>query len=314
MSFTESELRSASRYNSERDGSLWEHAQLPWPLNSTYPDEQCFAQLVALFQIDNGLLVDGKLGPNTLSTLRLKMRTWGSKPHKPADDGTANAPPKRLGASNELIVAGARMSVPTEFQSEGLTVTNFVSDNEHHFEHRRRAAPVEHLVIHESVTRSAAATVYVLEKKGFGVHLIISPDGHVSCHNDLVDEQPIHANQLNSTSIGVEVVNPYATRWMKEPWLATIAAKWWTWVPEGSRRQYVLPTDAQLRSLKFLSLWLTDTIDSLPLRFPSQHLNWRQRKIKGWKKGAKPAPGIVAHQDFASHADGRWPLETLFDL
>jgi len=38
-------------------------------------------------------------------------------------------------------------------------------------------------------------------------------------------------------------------------------------------------------------------------------------KIKGWdaKPAAVPGPGVVAHRDFAGHADGRYLLEQLME-
>jgi hypothetical protein len=61
-------------------------------------------------------------------------------------------------------------------------------------------------------------------------------------------------------------------------------------------------------------LWLTSRIESIPLEFPTKDLNSRRTRIKDWKEKAKPEPGIVAHRDFASHADGRGILEQLFEL
>jgi hypothetical protein len=96
----------------------------------------------------------------------------------------------------------------------------------------------------------------------------------------------------------------------------TIPAEWWTWVKDGDRR-YVMPTQEQLDALVILVPWLCKRLD-IPLEFPTIGLNRKKRKIRGWKKfpagwRAKPKPGVVAHRDFASHADGRLPLEYIWE-
>ncbi len=303
-------IQDARHYNKRRSLSLWESDELPWPLSDQAADSSCFAQLVAMFQLDHGLTVDGKLGPNTLSALRAETIDWPDHP-----DGTVEPErpdiPARLGTSNALVVNGEQIALPAGLVDAGLTATNFVSDEVHRFDARSRSSEVQHLVLHESVTRDVASTVRVLDGKDYGVHLMVAPDGHVTCHNDLVADQPIHANQLNSTSVGLEVVTPYSPKWARSPFNQYIDAKWWTWVPDDAPRQYVLPTTAQQDALELLVPWVCSLVDSLPLSFPTADLDWRQRKIEGWKNDAEPAPGVVAHRDFASHADGRWPLEEL---
>jgi hypothetical protein len=304
------DLSDASTYNRRRDGSLWSTKDLPWPFSDEDPDSTCFARLVAIFQLDHGLTVDGKLGPNTLSALRAETLDWPDHPDGSIEPDAPDVP-SRTGTSNAIVVAGEQTALPSHLVDAGLTATNFATDDIHRFEARSRSAEVEHLVLHESVTRDVASTVRVLDRKGYGVHLMVAPDGHITCHNDLVADQPIHANQLNSSSIGLEVVNPYSPKWARPPFNRFIDAKWWTWVPDDAPHQYVLPTGAQQDALEFLVPWVCSLVESLPLSFPTADLDWRQRKITGWRDGAEPAPGVVAHRDFSSHADGRWPLEEL---
>ena len=56
---------------------------------------------------------------------------------------------------------------------------------------------------------------------------------------------------------------------------------------------------------------LVNGCPDLPMAFPTADLGPTKPRINGWDAKAKPAPGIVAHRDFASHADGRYLLEHL---
>ena len=105
--------------------------------------------------------------------------------------------------------------------------------------------------------------------------------------------------------------NPYAPKLARLPY-QSIPAQWWTWCPDKRDRRYVLPTPAQMKTLVLVVPWLCGEL-GIPYEFSTEYLSRKQRKIKGWKipPRAKPGPGIVAHRDFASHADGRYLLEHL---
>ena len=181
-----------------------------------------------------------------------------------------------------------------------------------HFKHKRRRRLLKHLVLHETAGNTAEGCMKTLKRKGYGVHLILDRDGYLTCHGDLATETMIHANRLNPTSVGIEVVNPYAPKLVSTKnnlnWdYNTIPAEWWTWCPDKKDRRYVLPTDEQLKTLEILVPWLCNELD-IPYVFPTWYLNPRVRKINKWKK---PKAGVVAHRDFAKHADGRYLLEWL---
>ena len=311
---TQDQLNAAVQYNTKKNGSLWKQAELPFPLSNpdTPPTTNCFALLVAQFQVDHKLSVDGMLGSATLSAIRAAMVDQGETPDTPPGNETPippATPPARLGVSNAIYVGGVRIQYQPEV--DGYTCSNWLDDEETHFKCRTRAKAPVHICLHESVTTSVASTVRILDSKNYGVHFMIGPDGHITQHNDPVTEQPVHANQLNSSSVGIEIVNPYSPRWMTAPWNTTIPATWWTWVPKGAKRAYVVPRSAQLQALVQLVAFLTKTISTIPHVFPTKGYGPTYRKLAGYKQKAKPKPGIVAHADFSGHADGRYPLQHL---
>ncbi|MCB1003814.1 MAG: N-acetylmuramoyl-L-alanine amidase, partial [Acidimicrobiales bacterium] len=102
-----------------------------------------------------------------------------------------------------FIVAGQELAPPS-----GLEVTNHLDPDVPPFAGQSRVGrKVDELVIHESVTRSAASTVAALQRRKLGVHLIVAPDGHVFQHGDLAHARLAHAGGHNGPSVGVEVVN-----------------------------------------------------------------------------------------------------------
>lgn len=210
-------------------------------------------------------------------------------------------------AKSKFIINGEFVEGP-----EGLVIKNWVFDGEPLFKSRPRKKKLQHFVLHETAGRSAAGCKATLQRKGYGVQLILGRDGVVSCHGDLLTDRMVHANHLNDTCIGIEVVNPYAPKIAKGMEFETIPAKWWTWCPDKNDRRYVLPTPEQMKALELLVPFLCEKLD-IPYEFPTADLNAKKRKCNkvGWLKKRIPGPGVVAHQDFAKHADGRYLLEYL---
>jgi len=166
-------------------------------------------------------------------------------------------------------------------------------------------------VIHENAGVSASRCKDTLDKKGLGIHLILARNGKFSCHADLINDVCWHGNQLNPTSIGIEVINPYYPkigRVVSYP-VDIIPSKWWTHIL-GNNKGYVLPTTEQIEALKIVIPWLCSELN-IPYAFPTWYLNKTQHRIKRWMLRAKPEPGIVAHRDYWSHSDGRYLLERL---
>lgn len=336
-------LTGAIKYNKKKAGKLWNQAELPWPLSMQIPgagfictaESQAFAFVVAAFQQLHGLLPDGYLGPATLAIMNT------AEPAAPesaaghdfeAKENTLALPakrplslkPARSGVSNCMIIGGRSVKLSEEMLALGITASNYQDDDEHRFGQFRDRQRVTSFVIHESVTMSAAQTNRILDKKrensakkgrnggkgwDYGIHLNLCPDGHITCHADLILHRLVHGNQMNDDSIGLEVVNPYNPAYAASPFTETIKGPWWCWKPKNREKVYTLPTPAQMRAIFPLVKFLCDNVPDLPLEFPTAHLNSRKRRIDDWDKGAKTGPGIVCHRDFASHADGRYLLE-----
>jgi len=300
---TKEQMMAAVRYNSGRimDGLDIFSLPLPWRELTGIP----FAQATFDFQFASRLTTDGKLGPLTEKAIR-----------KTSDNTPVDRPVAKIidDLSNAIIVNGARVMLPCDFVSAGITASNYLDDGEPHFKFKNRKSQLIHFVLHETCGNTAKGCKDTLLKRGYGAQLIMAPSGHISCHGDLVTEQMIHANHLNSTSFGIEVVNPYAPKLVRDKAIFSnmIPAEWWTWCPDKKDRRYVTPTPTQMYSIRLLAPWLCG-ITGVPYRFPTRGLNARKRSIDGLtlKPKAKPGPGIVAHQDFASHADGRYMLEDL---
>lgn len=197
-----------------------------------------------------------------------------------------------------LLVAGEALAPPP-----GLAVTNYLDPGVYQFVGQGRAGrKVDELILHESVTRSAASTVTVLQRRKLGVHLIVAPDGHVTQHGDLAHARLAHAGGHNGPSVGVEVVNPYYPYLLKGdlPWRRTIAAPW------AHKRAYVLPTPAQAEATALLVEWLTGP-SAAGLSIPRSWRGIASGRVRMGRVdgGDQRRPGVYAHHYFG-HADGAW--------
>lgn len=220
-----------------------------------------------------------------------------------------------MATSNKIIIKGERVELPRIVLDAGGTAANYLDDNEPHLSNGPRSQLLTTFVLHETSGNSATGCKDTLRKKGLGIHLILGKDGRISNHADLASEIAWHASQCNPVSVGMEIVNPYRPELASDPHGPVIPAEWWTWVPKNEKRLYVCPLDIQMNVILALVPWLCDKL-GIPVRFPTSNLNKAKQQITGWRSpplgwNAKPGPGIVAHRDFSSHADGRYMLERL---
>lgn len=199
---------------------------------------------------------------------------------------------------SSLIVSGKDLPAPN------LNIRNYRDHEVHQFTGRARGDyPTNEVIIHETVTRSAASTVAVLERRGLSVHLIVDPDGLVTQHGDLAARRYTHAGtRHNRVSVGIEVVNPYYPHLLRDglPWTDTIPARW------AHKDAYVLPTPAQAEATAQLIAWLTEP--GLPgIDIPRTWIGVREHKLRMGRLPEQPSrrEGIWAHHYFG-HADGAW--------
>ncbi|HOF36581.1 MAG TPA: N-acetylmuramoyl-L-alanine amidase [Planctomycetota bacterium] len=196
-----------------------------------------------------------------------------------------------------FIVGGKEIEPPS-----GLDVLNFTDASVHRFRGRDRTGkPVTELVIHETVTRSAADTVVVLKKRRLGVHLILDEHGRFTQHGDLADDRLAHASQHNGPSIGIEVVTPYYPAYLKPGmvWSTVIDAPW------AHKKKYVLPTPVQAEAVARFVEWVTSPASSLSIPRTWIGLHGTALAMGQIESAAKLKPGLYAHHYFG-HADGAW--------
>lgn len=182
----------------------------------------------------------------------------------------------------------------TSLYPEGTPLTHF----------SRGLTRVDEIVIHESVTRTRAATVGVLRHKGLGVHLIVDRDGSVTQHAPL-SSACAHAEGFgrpslhNERSVAVEVVNRYYGAKVLDG-EDTIPAVW------AHRGVYILPAAVQLEAL-WSVLRVLEAELVLPLAFPGWRRDWLGRRRFVWGRLKRhEIPGVMAHHRW-HHADGLFP-------
>ncbi|MEZ4442339.1 MAG: N-acetylmuramoyl-L-alanine amidase [Polyangiaceae bacterium] len=198
---------------------------------------------------------------------------------------------------DSLIVAGRDVDVP------GLRVRNFRDPEVVRFKGQPRVGRVvDELILHETVTRSTAATVGVLVKRKLGVQLIVGPDGDVTQHGDLAHDRLAHAGGHNGPSVGIEVVNPYYPKYTspKLPWQRIIDAPW------AHQKRYVVPTPEQAEATADLVQLLTaGDIAGLAIPRTWRGLTGTRLSMNRLADGDVRKPGVYAHTYF-HHADGAW--------
>jgi hypothetical protein len=249
------------------------------------------------FQQRQGLTADGVMGPQTERAL-VSAGAGSSPTGGPAPGAVSPATVPTTASTSSFVVGGVPLPPP-----RGLTVTNFLDPGVPRFRgQNRRGRTVNEFVVHETVTRSTADTVKVLQQRGLGVHMIMGPNGEMTQHGDLADDTQWHASQHNPVSVGIEVVNPYYPKYLRSglPWTQVILAGW---AHEG---RYVVPTPQQAEAVAQLIGWITSPA-AAGLAIPRTWIGHSGSTMAlGRVTGAdKLRPGIYAHTYFG-HADGSW--------
>jgi hypothetical protein len=213
----------------------------------------------------------------------------------------------------QIVVDGKFYAPP-----DGIAVKNFFASSVPRFEHRTnlgaRSATITAVVIHETETSSLEKAVTTLKGKRAGAHFIVSPDGSVTQHGDLVTDYFKHADHYNCHSVGIEVVNPYYGERLKPPWTETLKAGW---VNGGN---YIVPTPQQAESVYKLVYWLTSRsygrlqIPRVWIGKQDNSLAMNRAPVTGFREaertclGPSKTDGILAHTNIygTTHADGAW--------
>jgi hypothetical protein len=196
----------------------------------------------------------------------------------------------------QLIIHDQELEAPP-----GLSLLNYKTGGEYRFINQKRIIEVDELIIHETVTSSAKATIDVLRQRNLGVHLVVGPDGSVYQHGDLRDDFLWHASEHNPRSVGIENVNPYEPQYNPHgsAWTQVIDAPW------AAGGKYVVPTQVQAEALVTLTQWLTSS-DAVGLSIPKKWVGViDQKMLFGKTPTSEMGPGIYAH-DYFGHLDGAW--------
>jgi len=199
---------------------------------------------------------------------------------------------------SKLSVACHALDVPF-----GIDFSNLVVPGSPYFKTKARRLSVTEFIVHETVTRSVATTVRVLNRRKLGVHFIVGPDGAVTQHGDLVRDRLAHAGRWrNGPSVGIEVVNPYYPKYLKPDlqWSSVIEAPW------AHKGRYVLPTPGQAEATVALVRWLTSP-EAEGLCIPRCWVGLTDGAMAMGRvpRSRRRNPGIYAHHYFG-HADGAW--------
>lgn len=302
--FDRKQLEDAINYNESINS--YSHVLLPWPWCDS--STVAFELWTAIFQSENGLKSDGKMGANTLDKINSLNDTAAVK----IEDLKHTSP------SNNIVIGGKLVKIPQALICLGFTATNYLEDGEPKFNTvKSNGKPLQYYVQHETCGNTAEGCKKSLIRKGFGVQLIMSPDKKLSCHGDLKLDRMTHANQLNKRSTGIEFVNPYNPVYVSnsEVFGRTISKQWWTWVPnkkdvskllekkgwKSVPNEYVLPTDSQLKFLEIFTPWVCEKI-GVPYVFPTIGKRGKERF---------PDAGVVPHRAFSNHSDGQYLVEHL---
>lgn len=206
-----------------------------------------------------------------------------------------------------LIINGKTYEVP------GITVISKIEQNI--FQRYKMGNPAKEIVLHESVSETLNRTEQVLAYKKLGVHLAIDYDGKVYQYCDLRKEFSIHGGWHSYRSVGIEVINSYyAERLPAGSTRDVIRNQGWV-----HKKDYIVPTKAQLESCYIILDYLTSATSGSPFKVP---LKWpahkkgklfmsRLAEAKYTENKRTHKEGVFAH-NYWDHADGSFLVAYCF--
>jgi hypothetical protein len=169
-------------------------SKLGWTIPVGWPKDTSsveFAQTVADFQGNMGLVPDGVIGPRTASALDGNRKQFAT----PVD---------------HLVIGGQQISVPfpVVHWDDPLGLTFYGDEFKGLWAPRVDPRAVDLLVLHWDGCTSSHQCYQVLLERKLSVHLMLDWDGTVYQALDLASAKAYHAKGVNSRSVGIEICNP----------------------------------------------------------------------------------------------------------
>lgn len=159
------------------------------------------------------------------------------------------------------------------------------------------------IIVHETAGSGPnVPTENGLLKNGTGVHFMVDQEGMIFSYND-PKFQVYHGSEMNSRSIGIEVINIYNAYRKKDGDTRDVVYGKWVSPASGdpkSENSYLVPTKKCLESVFKLIKNLCITYQ-IPIAFPSV-IN--SEFVWGQSPGIRQSAGICQHQCYSTHADG----------
>jgi len=302
----------AMNYNKKQSRTLWILRELPPPWIDCAVDSIEFAELTGLFQKQEGLTIDGMMGPKTLDRIRhgvLLVATGSvlSHPESTAPDS----------ALNEAFEVGYDAGIEAGIASCEQPVTAPDIDRETYkaTKTRKRSGKPKSIVLHDSVTRTAKSCFAVLEKRDLSTHFLVDESGKIYECADPESRVALHASAWNSRSIGIDMINLLSTKYLKKKKgnkaesarVARIIKRNWSAIRTGKCVDY---TEAQKASLVELVRYLCDRFD-IPYKVPIELTTYGERIAS---IDAKKYTGVIAHgQTSSKRWDGLLAVEYLIE-
>tara|TARA_S200002703_G_scaffold129319_1_gene116333 strand:+ start:2032 stop:3474 length:1443 start_codon:yes stop_codon:yes gene_type:complete len=202
-------------------------------------------------------------------------------------------------------------SIKNMFSKDQLRNVTELSNEQKFTGKDRDLDKIKHFVIHDTVSTTSEETINQIKSKGYGIHYVVSESGTLITTGEW-KERLGHAGAYNSTSIGVEVVNPaYVsnlggdTTWND----SLIKPAPWAWTEDyRNTKTFIVPTAKQMETVWNLCQIVTspETGMKIPLEFiglDKQQNTFVMTGRNPYSKLDKSKPGILAHS-YLKHGDG----------